>query len=91
MRSAPQTQKTGTGFTLRRESIRDSANSFALLTQNDPLCRTLLSYLQETILRALKIRHHFIGEQFDPVPRPPGVASAGVEIESDLIDAEFVA
>jgi hypothetical protein len=46
---------------------------------------------QTSELNAVKIRHHFIGEQFDPVPRPPRVACAGVEIEGNLVDAELVA
>jgi hypothetical protein len=42
-------------------------------------------------LRTFKIGHHFIREQFDPVPRPLRVAPAGVEIKGYLVDAELVA
>ena len=42
-------------------------------------------------LRVFKIRHHFIGEQFNPILRPPGIPCTGVKVEGNLIDAELVA
>jgi hypothetical protein len=42
-------------------------------------------------LRVFKIRHHFIGKQFDAGPRAPRIARAGVEIEGNLVYPELVA
>jgi hypothetical protein len=54
MRHAARTQKAGTGFTLTREAVRDSATSFALLTLlRMTLLPRLLSYLGDVILASL--------------------------------------
>jgi hypothetical protein len=71
----------------------DSLRASAQLRYEDSAPALELSTLHRddrNSLRALKIGHHFIGEQLDLVPRPPGVTRAGVEIEGYLVDAELV-